>query len=325
MSTAARTTLVVGEALIDAVDTGSDVIAEHVGGSPANVAFGLGALDHDVALLSWFGQDPRGERIAATCARHGVRIAPGSDGADHTSVAHATIDARGQATYHFDLTWQLPRLADLGRYGHVHTGSIAATLEPGGSQVLDLIRTVAQRATVSYDPNIRPTLMGSPDQVRERIEAIVALSDVVKASDEDLHWLYPGEFVPDVLRHWMGLGPSLTVVTRGAEGAVYAVRSAGAAQVTTVPARAGAVVDTVGAGDSFMAGLVSGLLDAGLLGDSGPSRIGSDGPEGPRARQRLAVADIDDVQPAVERAIRTSGATVARAGAYAPGRSEIGS
>lgn len=303
--------LVVGEALIDAVVKGGEVTGEHVGGSPANVAFGVGALGHEVSLATWIGPDERGDRILARCSAAGVSVVPGSMGAERTSVAYATIDARGQATYRFDLTWDVPDLGDTSAIGHVHTGSIAATIEPGGAQVLDAVRALRGRGTVSYDPNMRPTLMGSPDEVRDRVEAIIALSDVVKASDEDIQWLYPGSHLPDVLRAWLDTGPALAVITRGGKGALYAVRSATPGLVTTVSARPVEVIDTVGAGDSFMAGLVSGLLDAGYLGSLA-------------ARERLAAAGIDDVRPSIDRALATSSATVARAGAYAPTRSEIG-
>ena len=300
--------LVVGEALIDAVELGHGQVDEHVGGSPANVAFGLGTLGHDVALATWIGMDDRGDRIAQRCSATGVRLADGSRRAEYTSVARATLDRRGQATYTFDLTWSVPRVS--GGYGHVHTGSIAATIEPGGSQVVQAIRSLAPTATVSYDPNMRPTLMASADLVRERVEELIALADVVKASDEDLQWLYPGAFIPDVLRRWESFGPGVTVVTRGAEGALYAVRSSRATEVTTVPARVAHVIDTVGAGDSFMAGLLSGLADLGFIG-------------GQHARQRLRAAGIDDLRAAVDRAMSTAGATVARAGAYAPTREEL--
>ena len=309
---AARTpVLVVGEALIDAVIKSGEVTGEHVGGSPANVAFGLGALGHDVALATWLGTDDRGDRIRARCAEAGVTVVPGSTAAERTSVAYASIDARGQATYRFDLTWAVPDLGDPSGIGHVHTGSIAATIEPGGSQVLDAIRRLHDQATISYDPNMRPTLMGSPEVVRARVEDLVSLSDVVKASDEDIQWLYPGAFLPDVLRRWGDLGAGVAVITRGGQGAVYAVRSATTPEVTTVPARAGKVIDTVGAGDSFMAGLISGLLDAGFLG-------------GPAARIRLRGAGIDELRPCVDRAIATSAVTVGHAGAYAPTRVELG-
>ncbi|HVD23394.1 MAG TPA: PfkB family carbohydrate kinase [Lapillicoccus sp.] len=300
--------LVVGESLIDAVERGSEPPELHVGGSPANVAFGLAALEHDVSLATWFGRDDWGRRIADRCAEKGAKVVEGSDGAARTSVARAVLDASGAATYDFDITWQLPALSDLDRYGHVHTGSIAAVLEPGGSQTLVTVQQARRSATISYDPNVRPSLMGSPDEVRPRIEALVALADVVKASDEDIAWLYRDRFVPDVLRHWGLLGASLTVVTRGGEGALYALHHVGS--LATCDARGEGLVDTVGAGDSFMAGLLSGLLDAGLLGT-------------PEARERLAAATLRDVRPAVERAVTTGGITVSRAGAYSPGRAEL--
>lgn len=304
----AMTTLVVGEALIDAVERAGRPAQEHVGGSPANVAFGLAALGHDVCLATWIGDDDRGRRIADRCREVGSELLEGSDGADRTSVARAVLDDSGAASYDFDITWRLPRIPGLQRFAHVHTGSIAAVLEPGGSQVVDVVRRARPTATVSYDPNVRPSLMGSPDDVRARVETLVGLADVVKASDEDLAWLYPDRYIPDVLRHWGGLGASLTVVTRGSKGALYALHQAGS--VGTCEVRATEVADTVGAGDSFMAGLLSGLLDAGLLG-------------GRDARTELAAATLNDVRPAIERAVTTGGLTVGRAGAYAPLRSEI--
>jgi fructokinase len=302
--------LVVGEALIDAVIRPGAAVSEHVGGSPANVAFGLGALDHDVRLATWIGDDDRGRRIADRCAAAGVTLTEGSTAAAHTSVAQARIDEQGHASYEFDLTWEVPQLADLAQIGHVHTGSIAATIEPGGSDVLAVVGQAQPTATVSYDPNMRPTLMGSPDQVVERVEALVALADVVKASDEDLAWLYPGQTLEQVLEAWERFGPGVVVVTRGGEGVRYAVRTASAAAVD-LPARPVAVADTVGAGDSFMAGLISGLLDAGFLG-------------GPEARARLHSASTDALHPAIERALATSSTTVTRVGAYAPTRAELG-
>lgn len=300
--------LVIGEALVDAVERSGSPAVEHVGGSPANVAFGLAALGHDVALATWVGADDRGRRIAERCRDMGTRLVDGSDGADHTSVARAVLDDEGAATYDFDITWEVPAISELDGYRHVHTGSIAAVLEPGGTQTVDAVERARATATVSYDPNARPSLMGSPDDIRPRIEALVALADVVKASDEDIAWLYPDRYVPDVLRHWRALGASLTVVTRGGEGALYALHHVGS--VATAAATSTEVADTVGAGDSFMAGLISGLLDAGLLG-------------GIEARDRLGAATLKHVQPAIERAIATGGITVARAGAYAPRRSEL--
>ncbi|MCU1538018.1 MAG: PfkB domain protein [Humibacillus sp.] len=301
--------LVVGEALIDAVTDASGGQAEHVGGSPANVAFGLATLGHPVDLATWIADDERGRRIEAVCRERGVTLTPGSRAAPATSVAHATLDDAGAASYVFDLDWQLPSLADLTAYGHVHTGSIAAVLEPGGADVRAALARARQLgATVSYDPNARPSLMGDPAQARALIEEAVASADVVKLSDEDIEWLCPGEPLEQVIEAWGELGPAVVVVTRGGEGALVRVTATG--ELQALPAPRVEVVDTVGAGDSFMAGLVSGLLDAGLLG-------------GPEERARLQHATIADVRPSVERALRTGALTVERAGAHAPTRSDL--
>ncbi|GAA2744835.1 carbohydrate kinase [Terrabacter aerolatus] len=302
-------TLVVGEALVDAVTTPAGDTEEHVGGSPANVAFGLAALDHPVDLATWIATDVRGRRIEQVCRERGVALTAGSQGAPFTSVAHATLDETGAASYVFDLEWQVAAVPGLTAYGHVHTGSIAAVLEPGGSQVRAIL--VAARelgATVSYDPNARPSLMGRPELARETIEASIALADVVKLSDEDVEWLCPGESLDAVLQKWGELGPAVVVVTRGGDGAVVRVTRTG--EQLALPAPTVDVVDTVGAGDSFMAGLVSGLLDAALLG-------------GPEARTRLHAAELSDIVPAVERALRAGALTVERAGAHAPTRNAL--
>ncbi len=301
--------LVLGEALVDVVHQGGQV-SEHVGGSPANVAFGLGRLDHDVSLAAWFARDERGNRIAQACVDSGVKVAEGSDRASRTSVANAIIDRAGKATYQFELSWILPSLPaeEGGRVEHLHTGSIGATLEPGGSQVVSTLRDLQPEATISYDPNARPTLMGSPEAVIDRVETIIALSDLVKSSDEDIEWLYPGRSVADIMRRWLDLGPALAVVTRGGDGAYVAIASDDAiVEVAPNPVN---VIDTVGAGDSFMAGLISGLLDADFLG-------------GPQARAALREARLVDVMPAIDRAISTSSNTVSKAGAYAPTRAEL--
>ncbi|ADU49196.1 PfkB family carbohydrate kinase [Intrasporangium calvum] len=301
-------TLVIGEALIDAVTRATGAGEEHVGGSPANVAIGLAALEHPVSLATWIATDDHGNRIADHCRERKVDLTPGSQGAPFTSVAHATLDEQGAATYRFDLEWQLPAVPGLPDYGHVHTGSIAAVLEPGGSAVRDTLRVARSTATISYDPNARPTLMGDPVLARSLIEECVALADVVKVSDEDIAWLRPDESVEDVVADWCAQGAALVVVTRGGQGATATLSRTGETHTTSVPPVT--VVDTVGAGDSFMAGLVSGLLDAGLAG-------------GPEARNRLRRADIGDVVPALERAVATSRLTVAHPGAHAPTRTDL--
>jgi fructokinase len=300
--------LVIGESLIDVVTDAAGSTDEHVGGSPANVAMGIARLGHDVDFATCLGRDARGERIAAQLAEHGVRLLNGSMGTDPTSTATATLDATGAAAYTFDLHFDLPPVSLPDRTGHIHTGSIGTTQSPGGDRVVDALAAAHGRTTISYDPNVRPAIMGPLDPLRERVEHIVGLADVVKASEDDLALLYAGLSPAQVMARWGSLGSALTVVTRGADGVVF--RVTGRDEAGTAPTRAVQVVDTVGAGDSFMAGLVSGLLDSGLLGD-------------PHARERLKDATLDEVRPAIERGLASSGITVGRAGAYAPARDEL--
>ncbi|MFQ6173296.1 carbohydrate kinase family protein [Oryzobacter sp. R7] len=300
--------VVIGELLVDIVHTPDGASAEHVGGSPANVALGISRLGHETCFATLVGSDARGLRCREHVEAGGVRLLPGSTSDAHpTSTAVATLDESGAASYVFDLHWNLPPVQLPADTVHVHTGSIATTLEPGEAEVTAALRRARPTATVSYDPNARPTIMGEPDDVRRRVEELVALSDVVKCSEDDIHWLYPGDDPATVMARWVGLGAGLAVVTLGGDGVAW--RTARGEQANE-EARVKDVVDTVGAGDSFMAGLVSGLLDLGLLG-------------GPGARERLRAAGLQDVHPAIDRALATSGLTVRRAGAYAPTREEI--
>ncbi|SOC57785.1 carbohydrate kinase family protein [Ornithinimicrobium cerasi] len=300
--------LTVGEALVDVVlPHGGGPATSHVGGSPANVAVGLAALDHDSRLTAHLGDDEHGARVREHLLDADVVLTEGSTDAPRTSTATAHLDGEGVATYDFDLTWRVgPQ--DLTGIGHVHTGSVAATLEPGATGVLELMSLARATATVSYDPNCRPTIMGEPHAVRSRIEECIGRSDVVKASSEDVQWLYDDAPVDEVVRLWGRLGPELVVVTRGGEGAV--VHLPARDRTVELEAVAVDVVDTVGAGDSFMAGLLSGLLDAGLLGSA-------------QARERLRAADLADVEEALRRAVACASWTVARAGAAAPTRTDL--
>nr|NLD40025.1 carbohydrate kinase [Actinomycetales bacterium] len=299
--------LVVGEALIDVVHPVAGPTAEHVGGSPANVAKGLARLGHAVRFATHIGADVRGRRITAELAGDGVTLTPGSVSAPRTPSAAAHLDESGSASYEFDLAWSLESHLVLPEGGHLHTGSIAATMEPGATSLRRLVDRAQPQVTVSYDPNCRPAIMGEVAQARAQVEVLASLSDVVKASDEDLAWLYGEQADPvAIARQWSMGGPALVVVTRGAQGAV-AVMGGG---VVEFPAGRTRVVDTVGAGDSFMSGLISGLLDLGLLGRTD-------------ARQRLGKTTYAEVAPAVERALACAAITVSRAGANPPTRTEL--
>ncbi|WP_062387553.1 carbohydrate kinase family protein [Demequina iriomotensis] len=298
--------LVIGEALVDVV-VGPEGTEAHPGGSPANVALGLARLDREVDLLTHLGLDPNGAMVADHLQDNGVHLVPGSAGPGATSVATATLGADGSAAYDFAIDWHLsPGVRMRNAPLAVHTGSIAAVLEPGAADVAKIVSVLRHGSTITYDPNARPSLMGDPATARAAVEAFVRKADVVKASDEDLAWLTQGGDVDDAARAWAAMGPAFVVVTRGAEGASVHVHDGRELRVPGVEVD---VADTVGAGDSFMAGILDGLWEAGLLG----------------ARQRAALRAIPDATLAavLERSARIGAITCSRPGANPPTRAEL--
>ena len=292
--------LVIGESLIDIV--GSE---EHVGGSPLNVAVGLGRLGRPVDFLTRIGDDPRGRRINEHATAAGVQLVSGSQTAERTSTARATVAEDGSAQYQFDLDWQLAGTPPVAPPLLVHTGSIAAVQDPGCLAVAALVDAYHLSATVSFDPNVRPSLITDRELASQRIGHLVERSDVVKVSEEDLHWLDPDRSPEQIARAWLALGPRLVVVTMADQGAM-AVCAAGEARV---PTRAVHVVDTVGAGDSFMVGLLDSLWGLGLL--------------GAQRRAELAGIGIDALTAVLEAGSATAALTVGRAGADLPDRAEL--
>lgn len=301
--------LTIGEALVDIVTPAShpEKAREIPGGSPANVAMTLGRLGRAVSLSTWYADDARGRLIDAHFRASGVHLTPESQGAHHTSTATALIDEEGAATYTFDFDWNptppilVPRSALI-----VHAGSISAAVDPGARTVYEALCAARTHALVTFDPNARPAVMGTPDTALPLVEAFVALSDVVKVSDEDLAWLTQGEDVESVSSRWLNLGPRLVIVTRGKKGGL--ALSASGVRYEATPKKV-TVVDTVGAGDSFMGGILDAMWGLGLRGAS--------------ARNALASLDYDSVATIVDRASRVSEVTVSRAGANPPWASEL--
>ncbi|MCW2498515.1 MAG: sugar kinase [Frankiales bacterium] len=255
------TFLVVGEALVDVVTWADGRTAEHPGGSPANVAVGLARLGLPVQLRTALAPDAHGALVRGHLEASGVDVR--ATELPRTSVAAAQLDERGSATYVFELSWRLDDEVDPGGVTWLHVGSLGVTVLPGADAVSRLVDAHVGRAVISYDPNCRPLLMGRPADVLDRIEQQVRRSDVVKLSDEDAAWLFPGEPLEKVAARWLALGPAVVVVTRGGAGAQAWT---GDAAVTVPAAEGAAVADTVGAGDAFMAGLVWALSGAELRG-----------------------------------------------------------
>jgi fructokinase len=223
-------------------------------------------------------------------------------------VAIATISETGAATYEFDLSYEIPEhwTSPAAAPLVVHTGSIATVIAPGGQDIVPILTAHRATATITYDPNLRPSLMPVPELTRPVVEGLVGLADVVKVSDEDLSWLAPGVAPEETARQWLELGPAAVVVTLGGEGAVALTRSGHRVEVAAPRVT---VADTVGAGDSFMGGLVDGLWSANLLGGDRRRALEAAGPQ-----QWLAV---------LERCARIAAITVSRPGANPPTAAEL--
>jgi fructokinase len=292
--------LVIGESLIDIVETD-----EHVGGSPLNVAVGLGRLGRDVDFLTYLADDAYGRRIIDYLDSAGVQLVPESQAAERTATARSTIADDGSADYVFDLDWRLSGTPPVAPPLFVHTGSIAAVQDPGCLAVAALIDTYRVSATVTFDPNVRPSLIADRELAVARIEHLIERSDIVKVSEEDLRWIDPARPPERIAQTWLGLGPAIVAVTMADRGAV-AFCAAGSARV---PTRAVRVVDTVGAGDAFTVGLLDALWESGLLGGD--------------RRPELRGIGQDALTAALEAASLVSAVTVGRAGADLPDRAAL--
>lgn len=282
---------VAGEALIDLVgEPGTQTYRAIPGGSPANVAISIARLRHPVRMLARLSTDPFGRRLHDHLIANDVDLSGSVDVDEPTSLAIASLDRSGRASYSFYLDrtadWQwtrdeLPAHLDASTTA-LHTGSLALALAPGAQALEDLIS--AQRtATVSIDLNLRPTILPDRDRERARIERQLRVAHIVKASDEDLAWLYPGAAIDDIAAKWRAAGVSCVVVTLGAQGA-YLLAPNGVAHRQT--ARPVEVIDTVGAGDAFTGGMLVALSAIDALGDSPSERLAA-----VTAQQWLGVLD----------------------------------
>jgi len=253
---------VAGEALVDIVVPVSGEREEAPGGSPLNVAVGLSRLGVDTLLMTELGDDPNGRLVEAHVRGSGVRLHPDAVRAGRpTSTATARLDVTGAATYDFDLRWELSRVELPAEADALHVGSVGALLRPGRDAVLDLVDAAARRGSlVSYDPNARPVLTPDAAQTWLDVQEVAASADLVKMSDEDLAFLAAGRTPEEVAARVLAQRTRLFVMTRGGGGAVAFTPGCS----VEVPSGRVDVVDTVGAGDSFMAALVAVALEHGL-------------------------------------------------------------
>jgi len=300
---------VIGEALLDVVETGDDEPRlARPGGSPYNVALGLARLECPARFVGRLSGDPLGVILRNHALRSAVDLSLCVDAHEPTTVALVELDDAGGAQYRFgidgtaDFRWTAAELARVPTdVGAVHFGSLASWTPPGDAAIAARVGELrAAGVAVTYDPNVRPHLQPDGAAAREQVEGVLPLVDLVKTSEEDLAHLHPGRAAEDVAREWLGLGPCAVVVTRGEAGSV-AVTPEGTFARAPRPVE---VVDTIGAGDAFMSGLLDALHRSGRL-----SRAG------------LAGMDWTEV---LDAAGLVAALTCGRAGANPPRRAELG-
>ena len=191
--------LVVGESLVDIVQRADGTSLEYAGGSAANVAVSLARLGRPVAFVTAYADDERGGVLARHLNQSAVGIAGDPHALERTATAVATLAEDGSASYTFDIDWRLNPVPDLSPVV-VHTCSLGAVLAPGAADVQRLLERLRPTATVSYDVNARPAVTGTGAEVVRAVEEVVALADLLKASDEDLEALYPGDSIEQAVR-----------------------------------------------------------------------------------------------------------------------------
>jgi fructokinase len=255
-------TLVAGEALFDLWLEDGEVHGRP-GGGPFNTARTLGRLRRPVAYLGALSGDGLGRRLREHLAQDGVALDAIVETALPSTLALADLGAAGGARYGFwgdgtasaSLRPEAALAAIPDGVDVLHVGTLGLVFEPVAEALEAVTSRLAPRALVVVDPNVRPAAITAEHEqaYRDRIDRMLALATVVKASDDDLAWLFPGEAPEDAARGLLARGPAVVLLTRGAEGAV--VMTAGGERVIDAPRVD--VVDTIGAGDAFSGGFLA--------------------------------------------------------------------
>ncbi|RWL82757.1 MAG: carbohydrate kinase [Mesorhizobium sp.] len=301
-----------GEALIDMLPRitteGEAAFAPYVGGAVFNSAIALGRLGAPAGFFSGLSSDLFGGQF-----RDALGASKVSSTYAHTSPRPTTLAfvrlTNGQATYTFydeNTAGRMLTIEDLPKLGAeieaMLFGAISLISEPAGSAYEEFMRREHESRVMMLDPNIRPNFIPDKAKHLRRIREMMAMADIVKLSDEDLKWFDEAGSHEDVVRNWLDRGPTLIVVTHGSEGAVGYSK---AHKVTVMPQKV-KVVDTVGAGDTFNAGILASLHEQGLL-----------------TKAAIGSLSEDAIRKALELGARAAAVTVSRAGANPPWRHEI--
>ncbi|MFG6584714.1 carbohydrate kinase [Sulfitobacter sp. 1A12779] len=303
-----------GEALIDMIPTptkaGPDGFVPHAGGAVFNTAIALGRLGAQVGMLSGLSSDMFGRQLV-----DGLK-------ASHVDVSHVVLSDRpttlafvrlvgGHATYDFYdensagrmvTPEDMPALSS--EVSALYFGGISLACEPGADAYAELLARNAEGRAVMIDPNIRPGFIKDIERYRQRLDRMLALSDIVKVSDEDLNWINPAPLsLRDKVAELLKKGPSVVILTRGGEGATGYLANGEEVQVPAVKAE---IVDTVGAGDTFNAGVLAKMSELGQL-----------------HKYALGTLAPEVLSEALAYGARVAAVTVSRAGANPPWVEEI--
>lgn len=304
--------LCAGEALIDMLPRrsteGEDAFAPYAGGAVFNTAIALGRLGAKPGFFCGISNDLFGELLVDALTASEVDASLSVRSARPTTLAFVRL-VDGQASYAFYdegtagrmlKPEDLPALPDTVKA--VFFGGISLVGEPCGSAYEALMAREAAARVTMIDPNIRPSFITDETAYRARISRMLALADIVKVSDEDLTWLLGSGHISDRAGELLAMGPKLVFITEGGDGA----RGYTAEHEVKLHAEKVEVVDTVGAGDTFNAGILAELQQAGLL-----------------SKETLSSLGRSAIEATLSLAIRAAAVTVSRAGANPPWAGEI--
>ena len=293
-----------GEVIIDLIPDAEGVRIPHVGGGVANTAKALARLGHDVQFIDGISSDEYGQMSRNELLDDEVKLDLVLMSDKPTCTAEVTLAANGSASYVFRIDetatfgFSLDWLPDPSRHRPqvLYIGSLVTVIEPGADVLYDWAIRVAEFAPIVYDPNVRPSVMGDREWYQGSVEKWAAISSVIKLSDDDLAWLYPGQQHADVTKRWISDGAALVVVTRGADGLLGFTADG----VVEVPGVKVEVADTVGAGDTVGAIIVEAMIEKGIVNLTG-----------------------DTLKAVLNRAAVAAGITCSRKGAQPPYKYEL--
>ena len=303
-----------GEALIDMVAApsldGPDGFVPHSGGAVFNTAIALGRLGARAGMLTGLSHDMFGDQLADALKASDVDTTHIIRSNRPSALAFVKLED-GQASYSFfdeNSAGRMIRPEDMPALPSDVTalffGGISLASDPSASAYAALLDRQGGPRAVMIDPNIRPLFITDADGYRRRMAAMISQADIVKVSDEDLNWLNPAPLTQtEKISAMLDTGPSVVIVTQGAEGAIATLADGTS---IAVPAAKTNVVDTIGAGDTFNAGFLAKLSELDLL-----------------TPEALGTLDLDALRDAMTYGARVAAITVSRAGANPPWANEL--